>query len=200
MSWGTASRISELHALCMDDDHLQWGKNGDWVDLTAGMSFLAKNQRVDNPPRKFRLKALERDESNGDSLLLCPVRALRTYLERTKATRGVHVRLFLSTTGQFKPVSIQTLSRWIRDTIKLAYQKNAPDSMGDAAGAHPHQLRALASSLAIAHHKPVREVMKAAYWKSETCFSTYYLKDMAKFSSAGPAGLQTLAAGFSLDI
>jgi hypothetical protein len=44
LNWGTASRISELHALCMDDDHLQWGKNGDWVDLTAGLSFLAKNQ------------------------------------------------------------------------------------------------------------------------------------------------------------
>ena len=200
LSWGTASRISELHALCMDDDHLQWGKNGAWVELTAGMAFLAKNQRVNQPPRKFRLSALERNESNGDSDLLCPVRALRAYLVKTKPNRGVHTRLFLGLTGKFNPVSIQTLSRWMRATVKLAYEELAPGSLGDAVGAHPHQIRALAVSLAVAHHRPVREVMRAAFWNNESCFSTFYLKDMARYSSADSVGLQTLAAGCSLDI
>jgi len=86
--WGTASRISEMHALCMDDDHLQWGQNGDWVDLTAGMKFLAKNRGINQLARKFRLKALEQNNIVGDYHLICPVCALRAYLDKTKAERG----------------------------------------------------------------------------------------------------------------
>jgi integrase len=202
IAWGTASRVSELHALCMDDDHLQWGKDGKWVDLTAATAFMAKNQRATQPPRRFRLQALEQDPVTGREELLCPVRALRAYLDHTKATRGEHTKIFLSfkkgnaTSG----VSSQTLARWLRDTIKCCYELSGPGAVGEAQGAHAHQLRALASSLAVAHHKPVKDVMSAAYWSSETCFSTFYLKDMAKYLSRPATGVTTFAAGFSLDI
>ena len=201
IAWGTASRVSELHALCMDGDHLQWGKDGAWVDLTAGMNFMAKNQRVQHPPRRFRLQALERSDPEGGDAPLCPVRALRTYLDRTKATRGDQTRLFLRLKGSNQAgASLQTLARWLRETIRICYEAEAPRQVADTQGCHAHELRAVAASLAVAHHKPVKDVMAAAFWSSESCFSTFYLKDMAKVQSRSLTGLSTFAAGFSLDI
>ena len=200
ISWGTASRVSELHALSMDDDHLQWGQDGKWVDLTAGSAFMAKNQKASHPPRRFRLQALEQDRTLGTPEMLCPIRALSAYLDRTKATRGEQTKLFISLKSSTSGVSIQTLARWLRETIKCCYESQAPQELADASGAHAHELRALASSLAVAHHKPIKEVMRAAYWKSESCFSTFYLKDMAKYQARSLTGMKTYAAGFSLDI
>lgn len=201
IAWGTASRRSELHALCMDGDHLKWGKDGAWVDLTAGMEFMAKNQRAQHPPRRFRLQALERRDPEGGEEPLCPVRALRLYLAHTKAYRGEQTRLFLRLNGtDGAGVSSQTLAKWIRETIRICYKEAAPQQVADTQGCHAHELRAVAASLAVAHHKPVREVMAAAFWRSESCFSTFYLKDMAKVQSGSPTGLSTFAAGFSLDI
>ncbi|RLC31139.1 MAG: hypothetical protein DRH37_03750 [Deltaproteobacteria bacterium] len=201
VAWGTASRVSELHALCMDGDHLKWGKDGAWVDLTAGMEFMAKNQRAQHPPRRFRLQALEQRNPEGGAELLCPVRALRTYLDLTKATRGEQTRLFLRLKGSNQAgASLQTLARWLRETVRICYEVEAPQLMADVDGCHAHELRAVAASLAVAHHKPVKDVMKAAFWRNESCFSTFYLKDMAKFQSGSPTGLSTFAAGYSLDI
>jgi len=201
VSWGTAARVSELHALCVDSDHMQWGQNGEWVDLTAGLLFMAKNQRTTDPPRRYRLKALEQELQSGQEQLLCPVRALRAYLEQTKAVRGEQTRLFLRVKGSNQVgASIQTLARWLRETIRICYEREAPQSRADAVGCHAHELRAVSASLAVAHHRPIREVMKAAFWRSESCFSKFYLKDMAKFQSQPAVGLSTFAAGHSLDI
>jgi hypothetical protein len=46
-------------------------------------------------------------------------------------------------------------------------------------------------------HMPVKEIMRKGYWKSDTCFTSYYLKDIAKYTE-NPAGLNTIAAGFTL--
>ena len=185
----------------MDADHLRFEETNKWVELTAAMNFLAKNQRASNPPRLFRLNALTVDgKGQGSAKILCPVRAIRLYLARTKAFRNGRTKLFISLKkGSRKDIGIQCISRWLRETILECYRVAAPQNMAQAEGAHAHQVRALAASFAVAGHRPIKEVMRAAYWKSESCFTKYYLKDMAKYQNK-TTGLATLAASTSLVI
>jgi len=201
VAWGTAARVSELHALSMDANHLRFEQTNKWLEMTAAMEFLAKNQRATQPPRKFRLQALTtKGHGKGAAKILCPVRAVRIYLDRTKFHRRDRKKLFISTFKKAeKDVGIRTIARWLRETITECYRMQAPQDMSDAKGAHAHQVRALAASLAVAGHRPIKEVMKAAYWKSESCFTKFYLKDMAKYQNQN-TGRSTVAASVSLDI
>jgi integrase len=201
IAWGTAARVSEVHALCMDSDHLQWGKDGKFLRLMAHSDFMAKNQRSNEPPRLYKLTALKHRVPSGGDQLLCPVRAVRLYLQHTESYRGDKTRLFLSMVhGRKTEVGKQTISRWIRETIKTCYELAAPQIRDETEGCHAHELRALGSSLLAVRHKPVQDIMKAAYWKSENCFTTYYLKDMAKYEMAGKQGLTTSILGTELEL
>jgi len=158
------------------------------------MDFLAKNQLAAQPPRKFRLQALKTKK------ILCPVRAVRIYLDKTKHMRGDRKKLFISMVkSSTKSIGIPGISRWLRDTIVECYRMGAPQDIDDTLGAHAHEVRALAVSLAVAGHRPIKEVMRAAYWRSESCFTRFYLKDMAKYQNQ-KEGHATVAASTSLDI
>ena len=194
VAWGTAARVSEIHALAMDRDHLRFEQTNKWVELTASVEFLAKNQLANQPPRKFRLQALKNKK------ILCPVRAVRIYLDKTKDLRKDRTKLFISMVkSSTKIIGIRGISRWLRDTIVECYRMGAPQDMDDTLGAHAHEVRALAASLAVAGHRPIKEVMRAAYWRSESCFTKFYLKDMAKYQNQNE-GHATVAASTSLDI
>ena len=59
--------------------------------------------------------------------LLDPVRVLKFYLKTTKKFRKfgqdqANFSLFLSVVEQHKPVTSQTISKWIVSLIKLAYE------------------------------------------------------------------------------
>lgn len=68
------------------------------------------------------LSALPPSEDDRDLNLLCPVRALRVYVERSAPFRQSE-QLFVCFGGRTKgsPVTKQRLSRWIVDAISLAY-------------------------------------------------------------------------------
>ena len=194
VAWGTAARVSEIHALAMDGDHLRFEQNNKWLEMTAAMEFLAKNQLATHPPRKFRLQALKTKK------ILCPVRAIRIYLDKTKHLRGDRTKLFINTVrSSTKDIGIPTISRWLRETILECYRMGAPQDMEETVGAHAHEVRAVAASLAVAGHRPIKEVMRAAYWRNESCFTKFYLKDMAKYQNQNE-GHATVAASTSLDI
>ena len=49
---------------------------------------------------------------------ICPATALKEYLKRTSDIRGNIEHLFISITRPFKAVREQTLSRWVKETLK----------------------------------------------------------------------------------
>lgn len=54
--------------------------------------------------------------------LLCPVRALRIYLRKTKNFRRGRKRLFISYVKSYdKEICPSTTSRWIVDNVRFAY-------------------------------------------------------------------------------
>ncbi len=69
------------------------------------------------------LQALLSEEADPALALLCPVRALRIYVDRTRSVRSSE-QLFVWHGGQQKgkAVSKQRLAHWIVDAVTLAYQ------------------------------------------------------------------------------
>ena len=202
VTWATAARVSEIHALCMDSDHMQWASDNSSVKLIAASGFLAKNQRASDPPRAFTIHALNKLVPSGEDELLCPVRALRRYLAYTESYRGDRTKLFLNRRHSSRvDVGKPTVSRWIREAIIACYDMVAPEDRAEALGAHAHQVRGLAASMCVARNRPIKEVMSAAYWRSESCFTAFYLKDMARYEVRVPSteGMHTSVLGMAIN-
>lgn len=174
LALASGRRRSELHALSFSD--VQFSEHS--VSLSTFPGFLAKNQLPSVPSSPIDIPALEGEDSNP---LLCPVRAIRIYLDRVRSRRNSRRRLFISHLESYeKEISSDTISRWIVQTIKFAYQ-----AVGLAlTSVNAHEVRALASSWAWFNKIPLQEVVKASFWSSENSFIRFYLRDISVVASS----------------
>ncbi len=104
--------------------------------------------------------------------VLCPVRALCIYMDRTRSFRSSE-QLLVCYGGQQKgkAVSKQRLAHWIVDAIALVYQSQGePCPMGVRA----HSTRSVASSYALAHSTSLADICRAAGWATLNTFVRYY--------------------------
>ncbi len=169
-------RVSEIHALSVDDQHLRWEGNGRGVRLLTNTQFLAKNESLKNPGKDIFLSSFDRFISDPEEGFWCPCRALKVYLKRTSAVRGETSKLFLTfKKGNVHGASKDSISRWIVDTVKIAYELAGND---DFTVARAHDTRSLSSSWALFQGVRVDEIMRAAFWSAETTFTSFYLKDI----------------------
>ena len=87
LALASAKRIGELHALSYRVSHTRdWGE----VSFSYVTGFVAKTQDPSSlAPRfeGFSVPALPNARNNRNGRLLCPVRAVRRYLDRTAAHR-----------------------------------------------------------------------------------------------------------------
>ena len=112
----------------------------------------------------------------GDTL--CPVRALRFYLDRTKDLRGSRSLLFISfKKGHTSDIRPATLSSWSKQTILLCY-KQADQQALDLVQVKAHDIRAFAASKAFYGGVSVDQIMQACHWKAHNTFTNFYLKDL----------------------
>ena len=146
--------------------------------------FLAKNQQPGDPSPSIGIPPLP----SGPDRVLCPVRSLKRYLHFTKSFRGNKRKLFIShNPGHRSDLTVNTVSRWVRELIFLAYNSTPP------ANARAHELRAWSSSLALALNVAIDDIMAAAYWKTPSAFISHYLRDVAHFRQDGLYGLSAVA-------
>lgn len=178
LSFATAARVSELHALDVTRVRFEQSRKGS-VHLGLLWNFVAKNQLPGQPGRTFTIPPLSKIVSSSDAeeLALCPVRALREYIDRSAPKRGTRKRLFIPFSPSAKgEVTRNTLSLWLRTVILAAY---------DAAGlphpvaSNPHEIRALASTMALHRNCSVPAIMEGCFWRSTTVFASHYLRDLA---------------------
>lgn len=197
-AWASAARVSELHALSRKEGHFLLDSRNRFVDLIANTKFIAKNQVAAEPPRKFRIKAI-RDfiQDEASDRLLCPVRALRIYKKRTDNKCSKDQKLFVCVKKD-KDMAIHSISYWLRHTIITAY-KHSKTTITGLNRVTAHEVRAVSTSLAASKHVPIKDIMRKAFWKSESTFTSFYLKDLAKYIKQ-PNGVSTITAGFSLQI
>ena len=163
--------------LCRIISHSRgWGE----VSFSFVPGFVAKTQDPSSLApwfEGFTVPALPNARNNRNGRLLCPVREVRRYLDRTAAHRPCCERLFVTTGRSKKGISKTTVSFCLRKTISRAYQLSGTEQPVPAPRAW--ETRGIASSLLFTKNFAVDQVLKAGTWHRHTTFTCHYLRDIA---------------------
>ena len=182
LALGSGKRRSEIHAWVNRNIHHQsdWSK----VSLSPSPCFLSKNQLAREGPESVApvvIPALAPtlDSSLKEDRSLCPVRALRYYLDKTKDLRNSKELVFVSFKKNFdKDISPSTISSWIKQTVILCYQLSDQKAL-TLHQVKAHDVRAFAASKAFQGGVSLDQILSACHWKSHNTFTQFYLKDVA---------------------
>ena len=180
LALASGKRHSKIHAWVANkvSNLGQWEK----VALFPSSDFIAKNQLAREGSQSVSpvtIPALTTivDRQFKEDRTLCPVRALRYYLDRTKDLRGSRSLLFISfKKGHTSDIRPATLSSWLKQTILLCY-KQADQQALDLVQVKAHDIRAFAASKAFYGGVSVDQIMQACHWKAHNTFTNFYLKD-----------------------
>ena len=178
LALASGKRRSELHAL--EFKSVAYSADGMSVYLKVIPSFLAKTQITNSSVMCFKIPALASALGQGmeQDLLLCPVRALRIYLARTREIRENKSLLFVSYKPGFnQDIRSPTISFWLKKLIRLCYDI-APKVQPGPLSVRAHDIRALSSSLAFLAKVPIEKVMEACTWRCHNTFTNFYLRDL----------------------
>ena len=152
--------------------------------MYPSQSFLSKNQLArDGPasvaPVVIPALAPTLDKSLSGDRSLCPVRALRYYLDRTKDSRQGKKLVFVSFKKGFqKDIVPATISSWVKQTVLLCYQLSDQKAQ-DLHQVRAHNVRAFAASRAFQGGISLDQILSACHWKAHNTFTQFYLKDLA---------------------
>ena len=173
----TARRVSEVHAFSIDSDHLRFSNLDGSLILRTQLGFLAKNQLPSRAPDSIIIPRLSNfcRKSDNFNRMLCPVRAVKIYLNKTKSLRKRRKRLFIPTQGD-QDLAKPTLSRWVKYAIKNAYDTISKNPLS-LFKPRAHELRAISASWAYMNYIPLEEILKSAVWSSTSLFASHYLRD-----------------------
>ena len=145
----TAKRVSDIQALSVSPECMRFAEDGKKVVFKPNPAFVPKNLLAVCTPTELAAFHPPPFTSEEDRRLhcLCPVRALKLYVQRT-AAQGRPSQLFVSLGPRSpgKAVTKPTLSRWIVDAIRLAYTSrgvSVPD------GLRAHSTRGVSTSWAL---------------------------------------------------
>ena len=107
---------------------------------------------------------------------LCVIATLKEYLQRTENLRGGHSSLFIVYLKPYKPVTANTISRWVKCVM-------------DEAGINtkifkPHSTRAASTSAAHKANVSMAQILKSAGWSNASTFAKFYNKPVFEKSLA----------------
>lgn len=134
--------------------------------MSFKLSYMLKHNRPGDPLDTLIVPSYPKDA------LLCPVRAVRAYVARTKKYRR-HDQLLLITRSPYTPASRDTISRWTKQV--LHYSGVDTDQFSS------HSTRGATTSLATLLGIDINILMKQASWKNSQTFAKYYNKTINKF-------------------
>jgi hypothetical protein len=93
-----------------------------------------------------------------------------------------------------RDISARTISRWTSSLIAKTYMWLDERVGGGRVCTRAHEIRACATSLAAKYAFSMRDVLDAAYWRSEDVFISLYLRDVAKSREDGIFGMPAVMA------
>ena len=170
LALATAKRVSELQAL---------SSIVTFVGVDACLSyipqFVAKLESLKRSiPLSFLVKSLSDFAAGLDAdLLLCPVRALHFYLDRTHSLSPLRQRLFVSPRRPSRAMSKNAVSFFLREVIH-----DAGASRPEVGSVRAHEVRSVPTSVAFHRNWSVSSVLESATWSSSSVFSSFYLHDI----------------------
>ena len=180
LALATGRRCCELHAIRKEKIF----HKEKWNEVTFSIDhFLCKNQgyEVDGEMFKsFTIPALAPtlDRSCKEDRSLCPIRALRYYLNRTKKELNgdKYSALFVPLRDTGRELSKASFSNWIKECIKYCIS-NCSTENAQVHSVRAHDVRALAASWSLAGGYSLNDIMRACTWKNHLTFTRFYLKD-----------------------
>lgn len=154
----TGQRCQTIHKLQIDSMKMADEK------CTFMIDSLLKHSRAGNHLKPIELTHFPPNKS------VCVIEVLKEYLSRTREHRVQNKtsQLLLSFHSPFKPVSKDTIARWIKAVLEL--------SGIDTSVYTAHSTRAASTSAASRTGLPICDIMKAAGWSREDTFAKYYKK------------------------
>ncbi len=184
LALASAKRIGDLHAFSVDSDCIRFGPGDCSVTLRPRMGYVPKSLSTPFKTQTVSLSALSSESTasrEADAQTsVCPVRALRTYIDRSASFRQSD-QLFVCYGGcaRGRAVSKQRLSHWIVDAITAAYTSHGLECPLHIRG---HSTRAIASSWAWSRGMSIRDICVAAGWSSQNTFARFYKLDVQSFA------------------
>ncbi|XP_073687910.1 uncharacterized protein [Garra rufa] len=186
LALASAKRVGELHALSVHQTCLKFSPDDSKVTLLPNPAFVPKVSDSAYNCSALELRAFYpppfSSEEERKLHTLCPVRALRFYVNRTQSFRkNDQLLVSWATHCKGKPISSQRLSHWMVEAIELAYT-----SMGLQApeGLHAHSTRGISTSWALFKGISVGDICAAASWASPHTFIRFYRLDVTAPSLA----------------
>ncbi len=174
----TAKRCADLALLHVSSSHMLLGKK----NITFFPTFGSKTDRESHFLAPVKIEPYNEDRR------LCPVFYLKLYLKKTAQFRNRPntAGLFLSLNKYHIPVSGQTISRWVRDTIGQA-------------GAHmsPGSLRSASVSIALTQGVALNLVIQAGDWSNTTTPNRHYFQVLVSQEQARHDAVQRAVLGFN---
>ncbi len=161
------------------DQDLQLSVNSACLEFGPNDSKVILKQRLGYVPKvlstPFRAQVIVLSVLPTESLL-CPVRALKVYIEHSDSYRKSE-QLFVGFGNHAKdgPVTKQRISRWLVDAITLAYS-----SLGLQCpiGVRAHSNRGIASSWAWSSGVSISDICEATGWSLPSTFVRFYNLDV----------------------
>ena len=181
----TAKRVSDVQALSISPDCTVFSGDRMRVRVRPNPAFVPKNPNSVCAPVDLRSFHPPPFESEEDRRLhcLCPVRALRVYLDRTAAFRKDGNQMFVAwgSSAKGKSVTKVRISQWIVEAIQLAYGCTGTQP---PVGLRAHSTRSISASWALYKGVSIQDVCAAASWSSPSTFARFYNLDMSEPSVA----------------
>ena len=175
----TGFRVSDLEGLSVQDECLILQEDLSQVVLRPNPAFIGKS----GPSAQIQPVTLAAfpppGEADRESLqLLCPVRIIAAYLERTRPFRGSTCQLFVCCGGKERgeAVKCRTISRWLVEAISAARDPAAGGTVT------AHSTRGVSSSVALLRGVSFKDICLSARWSSSNTFCRYYLRDVGSKS------------------
>nr|XP_061802709.1 uncharacterized protein LOC133593969 [Nerophis lumbriciformis] len=191
----SAKRVGELHALSVSPSCMFWHPEGSGVTLWPNVAFMPKvlaGSRCNCPLRLARYRPPP-GEGGSRQELLCPVRALRLYVDSTASfRRSSQLFVCYGARGRGSALSKQRLSHWVVDTISYSYQMACRPL---PSGVRCHSTRGVATSWAALKGVPLEDICAAASWSAPGTFFRFYCLDV---TSPHPLGAVCGSEGTSL--
>ena len=165
LALATAKRVSELHAISA-----RVAFHGQDLSFSYFPEFVAKTESERNPlPRSFLVcSLLNFIRDLPEECVLCPVCAVRIYLDLSKDLSHLPRSLFVSARRPLRSVSKNTLSFFICRVI-MYVGASTDGSLPPRA----HSVRGVAASAAFLHNWSISKVLEAATWKSNPVFAAF---------------------------
>ena len=155
---------SEMPLALIDSRHIFFFDSGTYLYIFSDL----KVQR-DRPCFVITLPS----ESERDCLKT--VELLQLYLTKTRLNRK-HPRLFLSCRPPYKPVTTDTLARWIRSVMH--------DAGIDISVFGAHSVRGASASFALQNNASIDSILQCGDWSCLKTFSRHYNR-VNKYLSSG---------------